>query len=348
MNERHTKNRADEVTLGDRDRDAQADRDALAELVKAGGRRPVPAGDDYRRVLAASREVWRQAVESRRRRRRYFALAASVAVLAVGASVVTQLAPPPPPPPVASTAVLDGQVMALAPDAAQWRTVDGVGVEWLAGTRLRTPAGNRISLDLSWGGSLRVDETTELTLTSAERLELIAGTIYFDSGAEAGPGALEVATAHGLVREIGTQFEVMSTDAALRVRVREGGVEIERGQQLPRLTGAAGEQVRLDSAGAAEIGPFLAHDPAWSWAVALADVPSIDGRPLMELLDWVARETGHELQFADAVTENQARGVTMHGSLENATPRQALEAALATTDLEHVFREDGVLLIRTP
>ena len=157
---------------------------------------------------------------------------------------------------------------------------------------------------------------------------------------------LEVVTSHGLVREIGTQFEVMSTSAALRVRVREGSVAIEREPQAPGLTGAAGEQLRLDSTGDVERSAFSPFDPAWSWAVALADVPPIDGRPLVELLDWVARETGYELQFADSGAENRARDVTLRGNLENATPLEALEAALATTDLEHVAQDDGVLLIR--
>ena len=172
--------------------------------------------------------------------------------------------------------------------------------------------------------------------------------MYFDSGVAAGPGMLEVATPHGLVREIGTQFEVVSTAAALRVRVREGSVEIQPERRSSGLTGAAGEQLRIDAAGDVERSAFPAHDPEWSWAVALADVPPIDGQPLMDLLVWVARETGHELQFADPGTENQARIVTLRGNLGNATSLEALEAALATTDLEHVVQDDGVLLIRMP
>lgn len=337
---RQTTNSPDETTAG------SDDRDVLAELVRAGGRRPVPAEDDYGRVFTASQRAWRQAVRSRRTRRRYLALAASVAVLAIGGAIVSQLAPPTPLRVIASTAVIGGQVLALVPGTDEWRAVDGAGVGWIAGTRLRTSADSRVSLDLASGGSLRVDESTEMTLTSSERLVLIAGTMYFDSGVTTGAGTLEVITSHGVVREIGTQFEVMSTSAALRVRVREGSVEIEREQQLAGLTGAAGEQLRIDSAGGVERGPFSPVDPAWSWAIALADVPTIDGRPLTELLDWVARETRHELRFADTATENQAHDVILRGSLANATPLEALEAALATTDLEHVVQEDGVLLIR--
>ena len=341
---RQTTNSPEETTA------AGDDRDVLAELVRAAGRRPLPAEDDRSRVFAASQRAWRQAVQVQRRRRRYLALAASVAALAIGGAIVSQLAPTTPLPVIASTAVMGGQVLALAPDADEWRAVDGAGADWVAGTRLRTSAGSSVSLDLASGSSLRVDEATELTLTSSERLVLIAGTMYFDSGAPTGAptgaGAQEVVTSHGLVREIGTQFEVTSTSAALRIRVREGSVEIEREQQASVLTGTAGEQLRLDSAGGVERSPFAPDDPAWSWAIALADVPPIDGRPLTELLDWVARETRHELRFADTDTENQAENVILRGSLANATPLEALEAALATTDLEHVVQEDGVLLIR--
>ena len=151
-----------------------------------------------------------------------------------------------------------------------------------------------------------------------------------------------------MVRALGKQFEVMSSSAGLRVRVREGSVWIEGEQepQSPGLTGAVGEQVRLDPEGAVERSPFSPVDPAWSWAAALAVVPPIDGRPPTELLDWVARETRHEPRFADTDSENRAHTVVLHGSLANATPLEALEAALATTDLEHVIQEDGVLLIR--
>ena len=345
---RQTTNSPDETTA------AGDDRDVLAELVRAAGRRPLPAEDDRSRVFAASQRAWRQAVQARRRRRRYLALAASVAAVAIGGTIVSQLTPTTPLPVIASTAVMDGQVLALAPGSDEWRAMDGAGVEWVAGTRLRTSAGSRVSLYLASGGSLRVDESTEMTLTSSERLVLIAGTMYFDSGTPTGTptgtateaGTLEVVTSHGLVRKTGTQFEVMSTSAALRVRVREGSVEIEREQQLAGLTGTAGEQLRLDSAGGVERSPFAPDDPAWSWAIALADVPPIDGRPLVELLDWVARETRHELRFSDTDTENQAENVILRGSLANVTPLEALEAALATTNLEHVVQEDGVLLIR--
>ncbi len=323
-----------------------AGRDIVGELVKAGGRRPTPSAADYERVLAAAREAWQQNVRTRRRRRRYFALAAAAAILAIGVPLAMQLLPTSPPPVVASTAILNGRVMVLDMATGTWRTVADDSIEWTAGTRLRTATGNRISLDLAEGGSLRIDESTELTLSSIGQVELGLGTIYFDSQATTGVGALQVSTTHGLLRTTGTQFEAASSPEALRVRIREGSVAIQRGPQDPELTGAAGEQVLLESGGGAELTPFPAVDPEWSWVIALADAPRIDGRPLIELLDWIVRETGHELRFADPAVELRARTITMRGDLGNVSPMEALDVALATTDLDHVVQDDGVVLIR--
>ncbi len=327
---------------------AEVDRDIVGELVKAGGRRPTPSDAAYEKVVTAAREAWQQQLRSRRnrRRQRYFALAAAAVGLAIGIPLTMQLLPTSPPPAIAFTTLLDGHVLVLDADEGAWQTVDGTVVAWPAGARLRTSTGNRIALDLAQGGSLRVDEASELTLASVGRIELVTGAIYFDSRAATGIGTLEVSTAHGLLRTIGTQFEAATFADALRIRVREGSVAIQRGSQLPDLTGVAGEQLRLDSAGAAQNTPFPAHDPEWSWAIALADTPPIDGRPLLELLDWVVRETGHELRFADPTVERQARVITMRGDLGNVSPLEALEIALATTDLDHVVQDDGVVLIR--
>lgn len=327
---------------------ADVGRDVVGELVKAGGRRPTPSVAAYEKVVTAARDAWQQQLRSRRsrRRQRYFALAAAAVGLAIGIPLTMQLLPTSPPPVIAFTTLLDGHVLFLDADEGTWQTVDDATDEWPAGARLRTSTGNRIALDLAQGGSLRVDESTELTLASVGRIELIAGTIYFDSRAATGIGTLAVGTAHGLLRTAGTQFEAATSADALRIRVREGSVSIQRGPQLPELTGAAGEQLRLDSGGSAQNTPFPAHDPEWSWAIALAGAPLIDGRPLMELLDWVVRETGHELRFADPTVERQARAITMRGDLGNVSPLEALEIALATTDLDHVVQDDGVVLIR--
>ena len=59
--------------------------------------------------------------------------------------------------------------------------------------------------------------------------------------------ALEIVTPAGTARDIGTQFELRVAGSALRLRVREGSVSIDRGGRS--LTGGAGEQIAIDAQG---------------------------------------------------------------------------------------------------
>jgi len=320
--------------------------DALGELIRAAGRRAAPPGDDYDRVLTASRGAWQKKVRSRRRRQWSYALAASVATLAIGITVIMQVVPLGPRPTIASTAVLDGQVMVLTPDAENWQLLSDTGIQLVSGTRLRTQAEGRVALDLARGVSLRINYGSELTLLSPERIELTAGTVYIDSGLGVRANRFEIATTFGIVRDIGTQFEVNSSPAALRVRVREGLVELYQDQPEPELSGAAGEEFRIDSRGTVDRTPFSTYDPEWAWATTLADTPQTDGQPLIGFLNWVAREMGRSLRFSGPGAEAQAQTIILHGSAAALAPVEALEVMLATTDFEYALLEDGVLFIQ--
>ncbi len=319
-------------------------RDVLGELIRAAGRRPTPPAEDYDRVLAASRDAWQRKIRSRRQRRWSYALAASVAILAIGVTALVQLDPLSPRPAIASTAVVDGSVMALTPGAQNWRSIDDPELQLIAGSRLRTQDEGRVSLDLVRGVSLRVNRGTELTLISAERIELTAGTIYVDSGLGVRTNRFEIATTFGIVRDIGTQFEVSSSPAELRLRVREGLVQLYQDGPRAELSGVAGEQVRIDSFGAIDRASFSTYDPEWAWASALADVPETDGQPLLGFLSWVARETGRALRFQPGA-EAQAQITILHGSADNLAPLDALEVVLKTTDFRYELQDSGVLWI---
>ncbi len=84
-------------------------------------------------------------------------------------------------------------------------------------------------------------------LDAPGRLYVRQGTIYVDSGADPVASRLEVVTPAGTARDVGTQFELQVAGAALRLRVREGAVSIDRGGQS--LTGGAGEQIAIDVLG---------------------------------------------------------------------------------------------------
>jgi len=322
------------------------ERDVLGELIRAAGRRPTPPHDDYERVLNASRSAWQKKVRSRRRRQWSYALAASLATFAIGLTAILEVMPMGPGPEIASTAIVDGEVMVLTPGAENWQFLDEADNQLVAGTRLRTQAEGRVALDLAPGVSVRVNHRSELTLLSSDRIELTAGTVYIDSGLGVRANRFEIATSFGTVRDIGTQFEVSSSPAALRVRVREGLVELYQDRQEPELSGSAGEELRIDSRGMVERAPFSTYDQEWAWASALADVPQTDGQSLIGFLRWVAREMGRSLRFSGPGDEAQAQTVTLHGSATALAPMEALDVMLATTDFEYALLEDGVLLIQ--
>jgi ferric-dicitrate binding protein FerR (iron transport regulator) len=172
-----------------------------------------------------------------------------------------------------------------------------------------------------------------------DRLTLASGAVYVDSGGAA--SSFEVRTPRAVVREIGTQFEVLVEEAALRVRVREGRVAVARGDSA--LDVATGTELRLDERGGATRGPISSYGSEWSWVLALAPAFDMEGRTLHELLSWAARESGWELRYADAESRRLSEGARLRGSIRGARPDEAV-AVVASAGLSHRLRE-GVLSV---
>ena len=103
-----------------------------------------------------------------------------------------------PPPTVARVERVQGA--AGAADSARL----AVGSALALGSTVSTGAG-QVALRLASGGSLRVGVESEIVLTSADAVELVAGVLYFDSEGRRG-GEFNVTTEVGVVRDVGTQF----------------------------------------------------------------------------------------------------------------------------------------------
>ncbi len=126
--------------------------------------------------------------------------------------------------------------------------------------------------------------------------------------------------------------------ARLRLRVREGSVSIDQGGRS--LVGTAGEQIMIDDFGGVRRSAIERASVDWAWAEAVAPVPDVDGRPATQLIGWVARETGRRLRYESPAVEERAASVILHGNIHHLPPLAALEAMLATTDLEYVLEGD--------
>lgn len=318
--------------------------DPLAEIIRAAGRRAPPPPEHYDEVYAAARAAWRRKVSSRRKRR-WFALAASMILVGTGALVVALLQTGRPIE-AARLAVAQGTTEWFAAQAQAWEAIPDSGIALNAGVRIRTGSNGRLALELSDGGSLRLDVDTEIVLGRTQQT-LTAGRLYFDSAGRPAAEDIEVLTPYGVISELGTQFEVQMQRSLLRVRVREGGVALHRTASLSDLEAIAGEEIVLSANGESRTGEIEADDPDWTWAESLASVPESDSRSILLYLRWIARETGKRLQWESPIVEFIAEQATFDGDPAGLgfTPRQLLEHIEQTSDFNFEETDDGAILI---
>ncbi len=315
--------------------------DPLAEIVRAAGRRVAPPQEHYDQVYAATHAVWQRKLGQSRQRYGY-AIAAAIGLLAFG-TLLWQILPTPVPTIAAELLVARGSVEQFDAETNAWMDIDAGGVVTLE-SRIRTGPDSATALRLSDGGSLRLSADTEVALR-ATGVDLDAGLLYFDSADRAAGAPIDIRTAHGIVRDIGTQFEVRSTSDALRVRIRSGGVELLDTADGNRVAGASGEELRLNAAGQLSRRQFARDDPDWAWVQSLAVAPTLETPSVMRYLTWIAEETGKELEFASETVRLQAELARFSGDPRGLMPADLLETIAETTDFDFEFTDHGTILI---
>jgi ferric-dicitrate binding protein FerR (iron transport regulator) len=318
-------------------RSAESAADATLERVlQLTGPRETAAAERVARVRSAVHEEWRRAVRVRHRRR-WFLVGGTG--LAAAATLVLFVVPRQSP---------RIEAPARIPDAARVRSA-GVGVTVTgSGTPLRegqvleagsgfsTPHGRYASLELAGGGDVRIDGGTTVAVLDDRRIALTHGAIYVDVASGAG-ASLTVETRDGIVRDIGTRFEVRVSDRGSRIRVREGAVRLDRGAS--RHDAAAGTQLFVPVQGPVESAPITEYDSGWTWTVLAAPSFPVEGRTLQAFLEWVSREGGRRVVFLDPMVERRLQGTVLHGSVDGLSVDQALSVILPTCGLTH--RVDG-------
>jgi ferric-dicitrate binding protein FerR (iron transport regulator) len=280
-------------------------------------------------------------VRSRRRRRALWGLAAAAALaVAVGIPAWRAIVSGP------EGAATVGRV-ATASRAAWTRPAEAGhsplrnGQVVAAGEEIVTEAG-RVALLLDSGTSVRLDEHSRLRLLAPGELALDRGAVYVDTGPGEARAAVEIHTSAGVVRDIGTQFEVRAGDDAVRVRVREGAVVMRTGAGEHRVD--PGGELRVDAAGSVSRQPVPTFGTQWGWVAQITPMMPLEGRSAREFLDWVAREKGWQLRFADESVESAASRILVSGSVDHLSLDQVLDAVLPTCQMTHQVT-DGVLLV---
>ena len=310
-------------------------------LRQSGPREPVPT-ERVHRLRSAAHADWMRVVAHNRRRRvaawAVCGLAAAAVLVAIGLGTDTA-APRDASPAFATVEALSDTARLSASADGHDRTPMRVGDVLAGGLDASTTGTGTATLRLVGGGLLRMAGDTAIRMPAANTVVLAAGTLYLDS--QGGP-SLEVRTRNGVVRDVGTQFEVSLTPAGLRVRVREGSVLVRRDQQ--EHSARAGDEILLDPSGDVTRRTIPRNGPEWASVTGAPSSFDLEGRSLSEFLAWVVGEMGWQLQFANTAVEQKARATLLHGSIQGLTAEEALAAVLPTSGVEHQLN-GKVLLI---
>jgi len=208
----------------------------IERLIKLAGSRDMPTPEGMERARLAAQESWsrtlaaRTAASPRRAWRKPvlgLAIAAGLAALAV--FMWPQRSNTAAPALVAHIATLTGDAL-LQEDRQE--SIARVALPIHAGSVLATSDG-RVALAFGDSLSLRIDRQTRLRFDSREQVTLLSGVLYVDSGGVNAVPALRIVTPAGVVRHVGTQFQVRVSGGMTRVRVREGRVLLTRASGVP-------------------------------------------------------------------------------------------------------------------
>ena len=332
---------SDQDTHQTPDASGSANPDGLERLLRLAGPRRMVSDDRALRVRTAVHDAWRASVRARTIRRRAVVGAGALAAAAVLALAVVwrpRDAVRPPSPGGAAGRLLVATGAVTTGPGTPLRRGDALAI----GTTMRTGAAALATVVLSAGGELRIDADTVVELRGERELIVERGAIYLDSGPAATGGSMRVHTALGVVRDIGTRFEVRVRDDELRVRVREGAVLYERGDDV-RRGATAGSELVVSGAGSVETRPAASYGSEWGWVQRAAPPFLVEGSTLAAFLGWVSHEGGWTVQFVDAALEHTAATITLHGSIDGLMADEAVAVILPTCGLAH--RTDAGRLI---
>jgi ferric-dicitrate binding protein FerR (iron transport regulator) len=291
-----------------------ADDSSIETLVRLAGERDAPSVQGVERARAAAFASWQEglrasqpsrAPRSPKRRAVWWSAAAGFVALASGIAMYR----------VATSPQLVARVATVNGDVTSEGASNGVpmsGAPVLAGDAFETRSGR---LALAFGAlSLRLDRNTKLRIDEQDRVTLLEGQIYVDSGGVNALTVLRIVTPAGDVRHVGTQFQVGVASGVTRVQVREGRVTLQPARGAAHEVAAGetlkvGDTIELTSSHAA-------FGAAWEWVTDTAPAFDIESRPLGEFLAWIAREHGWQVIYRDAALQSSAQTVRLHGSLD--------------------------------
>ena len=301
----------------------------LAALLQLAGSRPsVPAGVAGR-VRLAARDAWQQ--ELRRGTRRcaagWLGAVAAAVVLALLLLMQPRKAIPPAPRLIATVQLTGGATSAH------------MGSEVAVGSVVSTAPESFATLQWRDRGSLRIAADSRIRFIGDDSIQLDRGAVYFASASSGRP--VLIRTKFGMVRDIGTAFEVRLQTAALRIRVREGSIELQRNGARERA--GAGIELLAQHSGVTR-STISTTGTDWNWVLAAAPPITLDGNA-RGVLTAIAREKGLTLVFTDHTLADRVDRMSLHDRVP-LTPDEALAAAAVAADLSYRISGSTLMIER--
>jgi hypothetical protein len=280
------------------------------------------------------------------RRRRYVRRIAATAVAGAAVVALTITLTTTQPPPANGTAVahvataFGGNVIR---EDGEVRRVLQPGAAVRAGELVES--GQRSGLGLTYrSADVRLDAETSVVFHE-DRLELRQGSVYVDVvelDRPPGTGNVQVDTPLGTFTHLGTQFMVTVAAAEVSGAVREGVIALRSGQREVRLTAAPNRarMVVADASGDLRQLDVPASGALWAWALQSSPRIVVAGRSPEDVLQWVARERGQRLDYADGAAKQLARESRLGGADIEMSLEDAVDTVDRTTRL-HVDESAG-------
>jgi len=315
----------------------------IDEVLSEASPRPVPGNSRKEEIYGELRSEWIASNQLVKRKRQYL-ISGIAASLVAALVVVTQL----------DTGIMDPVASpdaVLARSAGAQTTLNGRPIDevipvnaplrFKSGDIIETGADSAIAIGWSTAGSLRMSAGSEVTLVSNEGIRLTSGEIYYDSRSfnSSDTTPIEVETEFGTIHHVGTQFLASVDSAGARISVREGQVTFEN--ETKSVVINSGESAHIDRALFATTSPITPNDDAWAWAPLIAPDWNVDGRSTMEIIHWLARETGLAVEFESEVasryaTTDRIRGI---GEIE---PIRAMSIIPVATELRFEINDAAI------
>lgn len=328
---------------------ARREEEEVRRLLEDAGPRPSIPEVDLAAITEAARAAWRGRYGSRRapaRSRGWIGLAAAALLAAVLGLAWWLRAPAPTPsePLVASIEIVTGDVRIWQPagEGPVPLSKGMLGRPLPAGTELETGDAGRLALRMVGGDSVRLDAGTRVRLSSKKSVDLTRGAVYVDSGAAPGAGAMAVQAPNAFFQDIGTQFEVRIESDGTRLRVREGQVMLLRPESS--IVTGIGEELIVRNNGQIDRRPAAVYGSDWDWIVQAAPRIDIEGLKARAFLDWLAREEGWKLEFANPEAATRAGSTVLHGSIEHLSLAEAPAVVLASCGLGYQVEEGRMVV----